>query len=164
MKIAVFDIDDTLIIHGNGSQDYYRFSTNTFFRELLESKNFDKIYIYTNGTYGHGFKVVNHLNISDKISFIYGRDNLKTLLYPKHMKPHLDSFNFVNNSIKYDAGILNDKNEDHEIYFFDDMKNNLETAKNIGWKTILIKPENSKENYIDYSFPNIYSALINMDI
>ena len=163
MKIAVFDVDDTLIIHGQGSQSYYTVSTNTFLRDLIESKGFDKIYIYTNGTYGHGYNVCNHLNIYDKVSFIYGRDNLD-FLYPKHMKPHEESFNFVNGSIKTDAGIFNDNPENHQIYFFDDLDVNLMTAKSIGWNTILIKPNGEKKNYIDHVFSNIYSALLQLEI
>jgi len=163
MKIAVFDIDDTLIIHGNGSHDYYNTTANDSFRTLLESKNYDKIYIYTNGTYGHGFSITHHLNIYDMVSFIYGRDNLRPILYPNHMKPHIESFQFVNSSILSDLGIYNNSTHNHDIYFFDDLESNLETAKSIGWKTILIKPKNVEEQYIDHVFPNIYSALLNME-
>ena len=163
MKIAVFDIDDTLIIHGQGSQNYYT-RVNNNFRKFLEKKNFDKVYIYTNGTYGHGHSIVHHLNIYDMVSFIYGRDNLKPILFPKHMKPHKDSFDFVNSSILYDSGAY-DRNIIPEIYFFDDIKSNLETAKSIGWKTILIQPDNEiKEYYIDHVFSNIYGALLNLKI
>ena len=109
MKIAVFDVDDTLIIHGQGSQNYYE-TFNSNFKELLDSKNFDKIYIYTNGTYGHGFMIAHHLNIYDDVSFIYGRDNLKPVVYPRHMKPYRESFDFVNSSILVDAGLY-DKNK-----------------------------------------------------
>jgi len=164
MKIAVFDVDDTIIIHGHGSNNYYTKTTNTFFRDLLESKNFDHIYLYTNGTYGHGYNIADHLNISDKVSFIYGRDNLKPILYPKHMKPYKESFDFVNSSILFHSGIYHENSNNHQIYFFDDLKDNLETAKNIGWKTILIKPNGTKESYIDYVFPNIFAALISMNI
>ena len=160
MKIAVFDVDDTLIIHGQGSQNYYK-TFNSNFKELLDSKNFDKVYIYTNGTYGHGFMIANHLNIYDDVSFIYGRDNLQPLVYPKHMKPYRESFEFVNSSILVDTGLY-DTNQDYEIYFFDDLKTNLKTAKEIGWKTVLIKPNETEESYIDHVFSNIYSALINL--
>ena len=162
MKIGVFDIDNTLIIHGNGSESYYKINENTDFRKLLESKKFDKIYIYTNGTYGHGDSVVKHLNIDDKISFIYGRDNLRNMIKENFMKPHINSFNTVNNSIKYQNNIIN--TNDHQIYFFDDMEENLFTAHNIGWITILIKPNGNTNEYINYSYSNIYSALINMNI
>ena len=42
------------------------------------------------------------------------------------------------------------------------MKENLQSAKNMGWTTILIHPDfvNQKESYIDYAFPNIYQALV----
>ena len=76
MKIAVFDVDDTIILHGNESHNYYT-TSNSNFRELLESKNFNKIYLYTNGTWGHGNSIAEHLNIQDMVSFIYGRDNLR---------------------------------------------------------------------------------------
>jgi len=176
MKIAVFDVDDTLIIHGKGSQDYYKTKTNDSFKKLLQSKNFDKIYLYTNGTHGHGESIAKHLNIYDMISFTYGRNNLLPYInrgvlkhdpdtnMPIHMKPSKESFNFVNDSIFTDNSIYNDIYNTHEIYFFDDLEDNLKTAKSIGWKTVLIKPNDVSENYIDYVFPNIYSALINMDI
>ena len=73
------------------------------------------------------------------------------------MKPSLQSFNYVHQKI-----IENNKSENNHYYFFDDMKENLQSAKNMGWITILIHPDfvNQKESYIDYSFPNIYQALI----
>ena len=80
------------------------------------------------------------------------------------MKPHEDSFNFVNGSIKTDAGIFNDNPENHQIYFFDDLDVNLRTAKSIGWNTILIKPNGEQKNYIDHVFSNIYSALLQLEI
>lgn len=164
MKIAIFDVDDTLIIHSRKSGSYYKKCSNDDLKKLILSKGFDKIYFYTNGTYGHGEGVAYHLDIQDHVSFIYGRDNLEKMIGGrKHMKPSIESFMFVDNSIKYDCDILDDKTK-HEFYFFDDLKNNLYTAKLIGWKTILIKPENVKEDFIDYIFPNIYSALISMVI
>ena len=160
MKIGVFDVDDTLIIHGSGSQNYYNNNNNNNLRELLQSKGFDRIYLYTNGTYGHGLNISEHLNISDMVSFIYGRDNLRPALYPpRHMKPYQESFNFVNESIQSDSGSF-----DNDVYFFDDLKENLQTAKNIGWKTILIKSNETLKPYIDYVFTNIYSALLNLDL
>jgi len=175
MKIAVFDVDDTLIIHGKGSQDYYKTKTNDAFKKLLESKNFDKIYLYTNGTHGHGESIAKHLNIYGMISFTYGRDNLQPRVNPRmqidpdtgmplHMKPSKDSFQFVNDSIFSHNSINNDIYNTHEIYFFDDLVDNLKSAKKVGWKTILIKPDDVTENDIDYVFPNIYSALLTMDI
>ena len=50
------------------------------------------------------------------------------------------------------------------VFFFDDLIVNLETAKNFGWITILINPTLSKKDYInndniDFYFPNINQAL-----
>ena len=73
------------------------------------------------------------------------------------MKPALRSFSFVNMSIQADTGSTN-----NEIHFFDDLKENLKVAKEIGWKTILIQTNGFMENYIDHIYPNIYAALISM--
>ena len=45
MKIAVFDVDDTLIIHGESSQSYYAPSTDTYLRDLILQKDLIK-YIF----------------------------------------------------------------------------------------------------------------------
>jgi len=68
----------------------------------------------------------------------------------------MDSFRYVNNEIlRYSFNLSN------EIYFFDDMKENIVSAKKVGWKTVWISPESKKEDAsIDYAFPNIYDALI----
>ena len=73
------------------------------------------------------------------------------------MKPSLKSFKYVDNIIKDD-----NKSTNNIIYFFDDMKENLRSAKEFGWKTIWINPysSNTNESFIDYEFPNIYQALI----
>ena len=71
------------------------------------------------------------------------------------MKPSTRSFKFVNNEI------IKDYNKNNEIYFFDDMIENLITANRIGWKTVWISSNFiNKQNFIDYAFPNIYEALI----
>ena len=163
MKILVFDIDNTLIIHSNNSKSYYEKGCVTSnFRVLLESKNFERIYIYTNGTYGHGEAIVKHLGISDMISFIYARDNLKIAMEKEgpiqngeNMKPHAKSFDYVHYSIITDVGT-----SDIEVYFFDDMKENMKTAHDRGWITYLTNPNETPDVYINYLFPNIYSALL----
>tara|TARA_B100000686_G_C16799332_1_gene984810 strand:- start:3740 stop:4216 length:477 start_codon:yes stop_codon:yes gene_type:complete len=157
MKIAIFDVDDTLIKHALNCQSYYTGYTKNNFKSLLTHMGYEKIYLYTNGTYGHGASVVEHLGLDDKISFIYARDNLRNELHTDYMKPHLNSFTFVNASIQSDCGSTT-----NEIYFFDDLKKNLEVAKSIGWNTILIQSNGFKERYIDYVFPSIYAALISM--
>lgn len=146
MKIFVFDIDNTLILHTNKKTDFYQKSDSKI-STLISNIKVDNVYIYTNGTYGHGEKVHKSLNIP-KTKKIFGRDTLP------YMKPHIQSFHFVNGEIISENGRNND------VYFFDDMVENLLTAERIGWKTVWISPDfMQKQRFIDYAFPNIYEAL-----
>ena len=149
MRIGVFDVDDTLILHGNGSETYYQGKADTNIVEMLYYANYDRIYLYTNGTYGHGVAVAEHLGITNYVSRVFGRDSIP------YMKPHILSFEHVNREIERDTQTCN-----HEIHFYDDLPSNLATAKKLGWVTILIKPNGVKENYIDSVHSNIYSALL----
>ena len=46
------------------------------------------------------------------------------------------------------------------MIFFDDLEDNLFTAKTLGWTTVWIDPKlQKKEDFVDYSFPNIYEAI-----
>ena len=147
MKIFVFDVDNTLIIHTNKNIDFYKKSDSKI-STMISNTGVDAVYIYTNGTFGHGEKVTESLNIP-KTKKIFGRDTLP------YMKPHIHSYNFVNNHV------INDNGENNEIYFFDDMVENLLTAERIGWKTVWISPDfMQKQHFINYAFPNIYEALI----
>ena len=154
-KVFIFDIDDTLILHTKDRNDYYKMDSGETLKDLIEQSSYDKIYIYTNGTYGHGYNVSKNLKLYN-ISLIFARDNIP-IPHPRQMKPSPQSFDYVNKTI-----INNIQSENNQYYFFDDMKENLQSAKDIGWITILIHPDfvNQKESYIDYSFPNIYQALI----
>ena len=79
---------------------------------------------------------------------IFGRDTLP------YMKPHIQSFHFVNGEI------ISENGKNNDIYFFDDMVENLLAAERIGWKTVWISPDfMQKQRFIDYAFPNIYEAL-----
>jgi FMN phosphatase YigB (HAD superfamily) len=145
MKIFVFDIDNTLILHTNKNVDFYKKSDSKI-STLISNTGVDKVYIYTNGTYGHGEKVKESLNI--KTEKVFGRDTIP------YMKPYIQSFNFVN------GDIINKNGKNNDIYFFDDMVENLLTAERIGWKTVWISPDfMQKQRFINYSFPNIYEAL-----
>ena len=154
-KIFIFDIDDTIILHTKERNDYYKMDSGDTLKKMFQKLDYSKIYIYTNGTYGHGYNVINNLDIED-ISIIFARDNIP-IQPPFQMKPHINSFKYVHETIQNENQIGT-----NEYYFFDDMKENLRTAKNIGWITILIHPDfvNQKEEYIDYVFPNIYHALL----
>ena len=46
------------------------------------------------------------------------------------------------------------------MFIFDDLLDNLRTAKGLGWITIWINPRPSTKKYVDLSFINIYEALL----
>ena len=149
MVFFIFDVDDTFIIHNKENNDYYDTYNNGELKRLLKSIDIQNIYIYTNGTYSHGKNIVDNLLLDSIIprSNIFGRDILP------YMKPDIRSFNYVNHSIK--------NINDDTIYFFDDLIENLIVAKEVGWITIWISPNFiNKPEYIDYSFPNVFQALL----
>ena len=152
MNIFIFDVDDTLILHNQETNDYYNTYNDGELSKLVKTINVDHIYIYTNGTYSHGYGIVKNLLLNNiiPVNNIFGRDN------NKYMKPDIRSYNNINE-------IINNRisNKTKEIYFFDDLIENLVTAKQIGWKTIWISPDFvDKPHYIDYAFPNIFQALM----
>lgn len=152
MATYVFDVDDTLILHNKENNDYYKTPNNGTLKELINSLKYQKLYVYTNGTFGHGEDIVKNLLLENEIP----RENIFARDVIPHMKPHSESFNYVNNVIKRDL-----KGSPSTILFFDDLIENLVEAKKIGWKTIWISPEfPQKPDYIDYAFPNIFQALL----
>tara|TARA_Y100000996_G_C22430213_1_gene605341 strand:- start:458 stop:931 length:474 start_codon:yes stop_codon:yes gene_type:complete len=151
MKILVLDIDNTIIIHNNIENDFYNKKNHSKLNDLISSIGFNKVYIYTNGTYGHGEGIVNNLQLRPIVNKIYARDTLPS------MKPSYQSFDFVDNEINKN----NPQSSTNEIIFFDDMIENLVTASRMGWKTVWISPNFlNKEKFIDYAFPNIYEGMI----
>jgi FMN phosphatase YigB (HAD superfamily) len=153
-KIFIFDIDDTIIIHTPEYNDYYTpDKNNKTLLELINTLDSEANYAYTNGTYEHGDSVMKALNLKHTIKKIFARDTVP------HMKPLLESFQYVHNEIiKENHQLMN------EYYFFDDLIENLKSSKKVGWKTVWISPNYAQyKNYmdiIDYAFPNIYQALM----
>ena len=75
-------------------------------------------------------------------------------------EPSAESFNYVNNVIKRDLN-----GSASVIMFFDDLIENLISAKKMGWRTTWISPKFiEKPDYIDYAFPNIFQALLFLKI
>ena len=154
MDVFVFDIDDTIIMHTKEFNDYYDSNENKILSEILSEFKNIKSYAYTNGTYGHGKAVVDNLHLP--IERVFGRDTIP------FMKPEQKSFLFVDTEIRSE---LKEKGiEVKDIFFFDDLKDNLYVANRFTWKTILIDPDiGKKESYIDYVFPNVYEALLHFN-
>ena len=153
MNVFVFDIDDTIIMHTKEPNDYYDSNNNTILSEILSEFKGVKFYAYTNGTFGHGKAVADNLNLP--LERVFGRDTIP------FMKPEQKSFLFVDTEIRSELKEKGIKVKD--IYFFDDLRDNLYVASRFTWKTILIDPSiGKKESYIDYVFPNIYEALLHL--
>ena len=151
MNVFVFDIDDTIIMHTKGSNDYYDSNENKILSEILSEFKNIKSYAYTNGTYSHGKAVVDNLHLP--IESIFVEIN-------SFMKPEQKSFLFIDTEIRSE---LKEKGiEVKDIFFFDDLKDNLYVASRFTWKTILIDPRLKKDCYIDYVFPNVYDKVITL--
>jgi len=149
MKHYLFDMDDTLYKHPKDKRKMYNINKSEKLIQLLNNCNYNK-YIYTNATYSHANFILNKLGVDDYFEKIYSRDNIPI------MKPSYKSAFDIENDISKNYNYKN------TFYFFDDLLENLEMGKNRNWITIWIHPlyqYKDKYNYIDYSFPDIYSAL-----
>ena len=94
-------------------------------------------------------KILNNMELSNTFNKIYARDTIP------YMKPYIESFKFVEQDIKK---YYNDRNK---YYFFDDLLDNLKTAKSRGWITIWVNIKFMDcPYYVDYAFPNVHTAIM----
>ena len=148
MKVFIFDLDDTIIYYPFGIVNYDKITFDSNLLKLLNDLNYPKI-IYTNGTYGHAEDILNNMKLTHSFNKIYARDTMPA------MKPHVESFKFVEADIKK---FINKKNQ---YYFFDDRLENLEMAKRRGWNTIWVNINYmDKYIFVDNAFPNIHTAIM----
>jgi len=147
--IHVFDLDDTLLM-SDSYNEYNDIKIDLRLNELLSDLN--NKYIFTNGTYGHAFKSISYMNLP-KFNGILARDNL---YMNQPLKPVIDLFYYVHNYIyNHNYSTLC-----QSIIFYDDMLENLESAKKLGWITVWItKSNNYPPPYVDYSSDNIIDAI-----
>ena len=87
VSIYVMDVDDTIILHTKERHNIYNMNNDTELKDLINDLNHVGLYLYTNGTYGHGYKVAENLQLNDIIDGIFARDNIPS------MKPLNSSFN-----------------------------------------------------------------------
>lgn len=151
----IFDLDDTIIIHNKFRPLNYNSITEDIELSNILKRCDDKgnCFIYTNGTGSHAIEVIKKMNIYKFFDKIYSRDTI-TL-----MKPNIKSFISVNNDI------INRYPNTKTNLFFDDLLDNLYTAYNLGWITIWINinNDNSKYEFVNYSFKNLKEALIYLE-
>lgn len=152
MKIMVYDLDDTLY-DTRLLNDKNRIVYDEELYELLN--NGHPSYIYTNAVLSHTLDILDRQNIIDIMKGIYHRTNII-----ENMKPYIQGFRTVEEDILYKQNIS--IFDPVEIYFFDDLPENLKTAKSIGWKTILINSFYYEKDYIDFQYSSIKEALRDM--
>lgn len=150
----IFDLDYTLYsasdVNDKGSdRDFYNsFKPKEFMNHLLDKLDGNN-YIFTNGNFHHAMDVIKKMNLAWNFKDIQSTDMVSDKL-----KPDPEVYNEAIKKFK----IL--KNE--TIFFFEDSVENLITAKEFGWNTILIEPKFSgkKPAFIDYAFKTIEEALL----
>ena len=145
MLYWVFDLDLTLYQLPSNVEFSYKYLTPNGHLNYLLIMLPSKKLIFTNGTENHAELSLNKLEIKHNFSSIVARDTIRDL------KPNYDSFiKFKRiNKIK-----INDK-----CVFFDDLAENLISAKQHNWITVLINKNNYIHESIDFWFTNIYIAL-----
>ena len=149
MKIYLFDMDDTIYMHDRPLV-YDNIEEDRHLSALLYYCPYPK-YIYTNATFGHADVILQKMKLSNRFKKIYSRDNIPS------MKPD------INSAIALEKDILREYYENNEYVFFDDLLENLKTAKERKWTTVWISPLYSNQNnhpFVDYAFPDIKTALI----
>ena len=155
MKYYLYDLDNTLHspFECDDTEDedkyYASFKKKHFLKHLMKHIN-HKQCIFTNGNYSHAELVLKKLGLhslfpkekivsSDMFEYRYKP-------YPESYKKAIERFNI---------------SDGDEVYFFEDTLENLEAAKELKWKTILVGDNSKiKEPYVDWKFRNIEEALL----
>jgi len=163
MNILVFDLDNTLLHLSNlqlkllqlnansniNTRKVYHtiIPKNTKLKKLLSKYNNPK-FIFSNAQISHVIYSLESLDLLDYFTNIYSHTTVQ--LY----KPHLFSYYLVQSNIAKKLSTTN-----FQLFFFDDLIENLKGAKQFNWTTILIGYSTTNESYIDYCFTTIEEAL-----
>ena len=144
MLFWIFDLDNTLYQIDRKSFRYESLVRN---QELIRQLNElpCKKNIFTNATMVHTKLCLERIEILNKFDTIIHRDLISDI------KPNLTAFSKMM--------VLSGITSKDKCVFFDDMLENLISAKRIGWITIYINKNIISHPFIDYSFSNIETAL-----
>ncbi len=105
-------------------------------------------YIFTNGTKSHADIILEKMKIKDKFEKIFTREDCG-------FKPHMSAYKKVNDFIRK-------REKDVDVMFFDDMYENLVSAKRIGWSSCWIHPHYESgifNDNVDDGYGDIKGAL-----
>ena len=148
----IFDLDWTLysendVIDITNTTFYNSFKKKHLLNLLLKKLNYNK-YIFSNGNESHVMDVLRRMQIKSFFKNIATSDD-----YNNKLKPNIAPYQFVIEK-------FNIKKNDN-IYFFEDTLENLVTAKQLGWKTVLISKNKSLKRsiFVDLVYNTIEEAL-----
>jgi HAD superfamily hydrolase (TIGR01509 family) len=179
MICYVFDLDDTLMqtsrlshefdnmqrniirsginpeIHGNLVQNYYDHivPSEPHLYHLLSNLKGPKI-ILTNSSGNHAKYSLQAMRLNNHFYKIVNANSLNFIV-----KPHVNAYLNAEKSVRSISPLSS-----WNFIFFDDLVENLNAAKKMGWVTVLVNkdyPHYSKEKLkqVDYAFHDIYQAL-----
>jgi len=147
----VFDLDDTLIIHRGQINYEWIYPDRSLCSILSRCSERGLCHLYTNGTKSHADVLLEKMDLARFF---------KERVYPREfhgLKPSVSSFTKVGDKI-----CAGDTCEDNHIIFFDDMIENLKTAKDFGWTTIWISRYHGSVGhypYINHAYGSVVDAL-----
>ena len=145
MRYWIFDLDNTLYMTDNAI--YEDIKKDNYLRCLINSLDGKKV-VFTNAMLVHAEAVLNQLGIRDLFYDIIDRNRLGGLKPNSKIFKRFMSLVYIDNS--------------DQCIFFEDSLQNLVTAKEFGWTTILISSKRSKSySFVDYTFKDIQSAVEN---
>ena len=155
MKLFLYDLDNTLhsrheCEETDDEEKYYAsFKKKNFLKHLIK-KTQNPQYIFTNGNYLHATLLLKKLGLNT----LFPKETiLSSDMFEYRYKPYPESYQKAIERFNI--------SKDDEVYFFEDTPENLEMAKELKWKTILVGGDkNDKAPYIDWTFRNIEEALL----
>jgi len=168
MNVFVFDLDNTLIdtniifskenIQNKQANSFEFYKTNIYHNpiykktaSLIKKLKGPKI-LMTNASRTHGYYAMKAMGLVTNFIGQVDRDS------GYGIKPNHGMYMKVNDVVSHvKSPIVN-----RRIIFFDDLQENLKTAKTYNWITVLISPHDAevKCKYIDFRFTSIHNALL----
>ena len=150
MKIYIFDLDNTLLY--KPYKTYEDIKPDLQLYKLLDEIPHAK-YIYSNATRHHVDKSLERIGIDSMFQSKFTRDDVT-------MKPDPRGYQHVNTMTLFQSVNLDyDSFQPQDTYFFDDLLENLYTAKQFGWITVWISSSDQMYDFVDFQFSTIVDAL-----
>ena len=150
MKIYIFDLDNTLLY--KPYKTYEDIKPDLQLYKLLDEIPHAK-YIYSNATRHHVDKSLERIGIESMFQSKFTREDVT-------MKPDPRGYQHVNTMTLFQSVNLDyDSFQSQDTYFFDDLLENLYTAKQFGWITFWFNSSDQTYDFVEFQFSTIVDAL-----